>query len=352
MAVYNGQRYLREAVESILNQTFRGFEFIIVDDGSTDTTAAILAGFHDPRLVLLKNETNIGLTKSLNRGLRAARGDFIARMDADDISLPERIEKQVAYFDAHPETGILGSTCVFIDAYNKTGGRKPRPLNDLEIRWASLLKNPFMHPTVMLRRDIMIKNNLAYDEALQAAQDYDLFTRMLNHTRGANLGEPLVKYREHSEDLTTTHREIQLKNHDLIAVRTIREQVPDIAITREQVSMLRALFTGAIEFAPPVSDERLGLAHLYLDLLEAYLQRNARSPHEKTLQRREAVRVAKIIFRMPPERGLVGLIRRLLTIDRLLLWDIACLVTGVMFWKVKQATILGGLHGKEQDSDI
>ncbi len=110
MAVFNGEQYLQEAIESILRQTFDNFEFVIIDDGSTDKTVEILNRFSDERIKRLTNESNIGLTRSLNRGIRFSRGEYIVRQDADDVSLPERLAKQVAYLDAHSMVGLVGTS--------------------------------------------------------------------------------------------------------------------------------------------------------------------------------------------------------------------------------------------------
>jgi len=109
MSVYNGEKYLREAIESILNQTFRDFEFIIINDGSTDKTSEILSSYNDPRIVIINNKRNIGLTKSLNKGLKMVKGEYIARQDADDVSLPERLERMVNFLDMNRDVGLLGS---------------------------------------------------------------------------------------------------------------------------------------------------------------------------------------------------------------------------------------------------
>lgn len=322
MPVYNGERYLREAIESILNQTFTDFEFVIVDDGSTDGTAAILDSCDDPRIVRLKNHTNIGLPGSLNRGLTAARAEFVARMDADDISLTARLEKQVNYLDKHPEIGILGSANQVIDAYDQDRGMRHRPLYDLEIRWISLLRTPFAHPATMIRRDVMTQNDLRYDEAFQTAEDYELFTRMLKYTCGANLSEPLIRYRSHPARLTKTHRESLLKNHDTIALRTIQQQLPGFVITREQVSHLRALFFGiGRESTPGFDVQCAALANLYLDMFEIFAGHHSEVPDLKALQHQEALRVARYVRSAILQPRCGRLVGRLMRMDPGLPWS-------------------------------
>jgi len=166
MSVYNGERYLREAIDSILTQTYTDFEFVIINDASTDASSGILAKYatHDSRIILLQNDTNLGLTKSLNIGLRLARGRYIARQDADDISLPHRFERQVRYLDEHPETMLLGAQCLLIDAQGMPiADRSHFPTTEMTIRWYLLADNAIAHPTVLFRRSLIETTALCYD---------------------------------------------------------------------------------------------------------------------------------------------------------------------------------------------
>jgi len=314
MSVYNGERYLRESVESILNQTFKDFEFIIVNDGSTDTSRAILESYNDSRTFLLHNRENIGLTRSLNKGLAIAKGDYVARMDADDISMPVRFEKQVAFLKEHPEVGILGCNCVHIDSDGRRVGVRKTPTSAIQIRWASLLENPFAHPTVMIRRDVLARKGLKYDEALETTQDYDLWTRVLKCTYGANLGEALVQYRL-CQRITTTHRKTQLENHDTIALRTIREQLPGFTVSFEQVSQLRGLFIGGSKFTLGVCAEYVTLGNLYLDMFETFLRYYPVGSGGRALKRQVAMRVARAVLCGPLQPGWLGIFRRLATLE-------------------------------------
>jgi cellulose synthase/poly-beta-1,6-N-acetylglucosamine synthase-like glycosyltransferase len=197
MSVYNGEKYLAEAVESILGQTLRDFEFVVVDDGSTDRTAEMLANYSrgECRLRVLRQE-NRGRAEALNRGTEAASGHLIARMDADDVALPERLEKQAEFMKERPDVGLLGSGVEFIGPQGEgIGGFQP-PLEDGEIRVAMRLHNVFYHPTVMMRKEIVMAVG-GYRKALRDADDYDLFLRIAEHSRMANLERPIVKYRVH-----------------------------------------------------------------------------------------------------------------------------------------------------------
>ena len=157
MSVYNGDRYLREAIDSILNQTLDNFEFIIIDDGSTDASNQIIKSYRDPRLKMVKNKENIGLTKSLNIGIGLCCGEYIARMDADDISLPKRLEIQYKFMDDHPEVGICGTLNRGIEN-NKVGISK-YPEDHDSIYCMLLFQNVFDHSTLMMSKKKYIAND-------------------------------------------------------------------------------------------------------------------------------------------------------------------------------------------------
>ena len=194
MAVYNGAPYLEAAINSILQQTYANFEFIIVNDASTDNTSEILKKYDDCRLRVLTNPENLGLTKSLNRGINAARGQYIARMDADDLSLPHRLEKQLEFLENHPEYALVGSSYYQID---ETGSIKSliQVLTDhCELRTGLWQQNWFGHGTVMMRQAAVVQAG-GYDEKFTYAQDYDLWLRLADNHRLANLAEPLYCWR-------------------------------------------------------------------------------------------------------------------------------------------------------------
>jgi len=173
MSVYNGQKYLREAVDSILNQTHRNIEFIIINDASTDNTRIILESYNDPRIILLHNKLNLGLTKSLNLGLDIAKGEYVARMDADDISLPERIRTQRGYLDSHPNIILASSRTIVIDRDGVKIGRKNPPSNPEFLKFLMMTKNQMTHSSVMFRKSIILEHG-GYNEKIKYTQDYEL----------------------------------------------------------------------------------------------------------------------------------------------------------------------------------
>ncbi|HLO18487.1 MAG TPA: glycosyltransferase [Anaerolineales bacterium] len=212
MAVYNGEKYLGEAIESVLNQTFTDFEFIIIDDGSIDSTPALLAHYaqRDPQRILLHTfDRNGGLSAALNFGLQIARGEYIARMDADDISLPGRLEEQTRYMDEHPEICALGTAFTLVD---ESGSHLRTTVfsSDPDIlRWDLLFFNPIAHPSAIIRAST-IKEMGGYSTKLTSAQDYELWTRISLAGRLANLEEVHMLLRLHEGRVTNKHRDQQI----------------------------------------------------------------------------------------------------------------------------------------------
>ncbi|MDJ0619011.1 MAG: glycosyltransferase [Calothrix sp. MO_192.B10] len=205
MAIYNGQDYLREAVDSILAQTFQDFEFLIINDGSTDSTREIICSYHDPRIRLIHNEHNLGLTRSLNKGWELAKGEFIARQDADDISEPERLAKQVAFLETHSEVALVGTWFKNIDPQGSLIGEYDLPCDSTEIRWEILFYSPFVHSAVMFRKDIISEQIGLYNEAFSYAQDYDLWWRISRRFKVANIKDYLIKLRVNPSSMTATY---------------------------------------------------------------------------------------------------------------------------------------------------
>jgi glycosyltransferase involved in cell wall biosynthesis len=243
MSVHNDLRFLPAAVESILAQAFEDFEFLIVDDGSNDGCSEYLHALRDERVHVLTNSANIGLTRSLNRGLDVAGGKYIARMDADDISEPERIALQVSFLEEHSHVGLLGTGRLLIDEAGEIIASAAATSGRFEVRRKMLLGNAFAHPTVMMRRDVLECRRLRYDETFQTAQDYELWVRLLARTAGDNLPDPLVRYRIR-DGISRTRKSDQLANHDRIAYAAIRQFAPGFAIPLEDVRQLRGRFGG------------------------------------------------------------------------------------------------------------
>ena len=192
-------------------------------------------------------------------------------MDADDVAVPTRLERQVAFLEAHPETGIVGSAYRVIDRDGMEIGTRHMPASDTEIRWASLLSCPFAHPAAVFRHSVLLKSGLAYNPAFEPAEDYDLWTRMLTRTRGANLEEILLHYRTHDGNSSRKREQERIESHETIALRTIREQLPGFPITPEAVRDLCKLVNGERNVGSHCQGGTVAnTVRLYLDLFEAF----------------------------------------------------------------------------------
>ena len=196
MPVFNGEKYLRQAIDSVLSQTLRDFEFWIIDDSSTDGTGKILESYQDRRIRIFRNDTNIGLAASLNEFMGHIQTKYIARMDSDDISLPKRFEKQVRFMEDSPDIGICGT---WIGVFGDKKSIIRYPEHNEQIRIDLLFSCPLAHPTIMMRKDVRDRLNILYRIDHAAAQDYELWSRISESVRFANLQEVLLHYREHRD---------------------------------------------------------------------------------------------------------------------------------------------------------
>lgn len=212
MSAYNSEKYVAEAIESILNQTFKDFEFIIVNDGSTDKTAEIIAQYakSDKRIKFIDNKNNAGIVAALNQGLDFCNGEYIARMDSDDISLPERFAKQVKYMDGHPECGAC-STWAEKFGPNITKDRILTYMPTVKLLDFVLYGDRVLNPGSMVRRSVLVENNIKYKSEYKYAEDYAFWVEVCKHAEIHNLQEILLKYRWHNNNVSVTHRKTQLE---------------------------------------------------------------------------------------------------------------------------------------------
>jgi glycosyltransferase involved in cell wall biosynthesis len=222
LAVHNDGRYLRDAVESVLRQSVRDLELIVVDDASTDDTPEILASLSDPRVGVITNDRQLGLAASLNRGLDRATGRYVARLDADDVALPDRLERQLVRIG---DMAILGTAVLDIDESGRPGTLHRNPLGPRAVRWLSFFSSPFFHPTVLVARDAL--GDLRYDPSYLESEDYELWTRLLTRADGANLAEPLVLKRVHAGQASLRRGDLQKDFQRQVALREIARIAPD-----------------------------------------------------------------------------------------------------------------------------
>ncbi|MEK7227475.1 MAG: glycosyltransferase [Patescibacteria group bacterium] len=280
MPVYNGGKYLCEAIDSILNQSFKDFEFIIVNDGSKDKTEEIIKSYKDERIIYVKNTSNKGLSASFNIGIRIARGAYIARMDADDVSIYERFSTQLSFLESHAEIGIVGSSAILIDKDGRFLKKYYRPVRHMEIKWASLFSTPLIHPTVMARAEVLKEN--PYDETMTSSEDYELWSRLLfeRSVIFANIPEPLLYYRVFQESFT------QGLNNDKRATsarNSINNIERYITLSEEEKDMLTELR----EDLPLSSSQLLAIWNLYKRAAGGFVEReNISFPKNLTIYSR------------------------------------------------------------------
>lgn len=233
MPVYNAEAYLAQAVDSILAQTFTDFELLVINDGSTDGSAALLESYTDPRIRVLHNPQNLKLIATLNRGIPLAKGKYIVRMDADDIALPDRLQKQWEFMETHPEVGICGT---WYESFDETGtlGQVRYAADHDTICLKHLYQMHLSHGTAIIRKEVLEKHALLFDPSYTHAEDYELFTRMAAYTRLANL--PFVSYRvrHHADEVSKKFADVQKANSQRVRLREFNRLGVDI--TTEQLA--------------------------------------------------------------------------------------------------------------------
>ena len=228
MPVYNVERYVADSIASILNQTYRNIELLVFNDGSTDQSAAVVAGIKDPRLIFINSEQNFGCSAHMNTGFKMAKGKYIARMDSDDVSLPERLAKQVAFMEAHPEVGVCGTLMNIMDHPEI---REVLPITDAEIRLYMLANSPLANPTVLLRTSVIQAIGAEYDNYFAPSEDYRIFHDLIPHTQFANLPEPLLDYRRHEGQISNYKSNRQRDRADDIRALQLRHYGFDLTPT-------------------------------------------------------------------------------------------------------------------------
>jgi len=207
MSVYNGEKFLRPAIESILNQTYKDFDFVIYDDCSADGTQQIILSYNDPRIIYRHNENNQGLTKNLADGVSRAETDYIARMDADDIAYPERLEKQLQWMDEHKDITILGTPVNYFHDTPGDGGLASQPEDDATIKATLFICFTLMHPSIMIRRKDLVKHGLNYNPEYRCSQDHALYLDCIRiGLRFANMKTPLLYMRAHEGSISRARK--------------------------------------------------------------------------------------------------------------------------------------------------
>ena len=272
MPVFNGAAHLRAAVDSVLAQTFRDFELLVIDDGSSDDSAAIIRSYHDARIRLLSNPRNLGLVATLNRGLDEARGQYIARLDCDDEAQPHRLERQLYFMDRHPEVGIAGSWFEKIQGDRRVRGEvAPR---DADIRFMLLFDNAFLHSSMILRKSLLDTHGLRFDPAYLHAEDYEFWVRCARHTDMANLPEVLTRYRDHLDNISNRYHAVQTETADRVRLRHLQ------SLGIEPNAVESQLHLALINFRNDAGFHRLTLTRDWLETLTEAVQNQLQTSEE------------------------------------------------------------------------
>lgn len=253
MPVFNGEKFLKEAITSILNQTYLNFEFIIINDGSTDQSEEIIISYKDSRIVYKKNPENFGLIKTLNLAFSMAKGKYIARMDADDVSHPDRLLKQVDFLEHNQDYGLVGTG---VNLLNSEKLQLLYHTNHDSIKFALAFYCPFIHPSVMIRRAVIEGMDVVFDNQYLHAEDYELWTRLVFKTKMANIPEYLLDYRMHDAQISSQHSDFQTDLATKIRRKYLSEFFGDVL--------------NNFEFVFKLSAEKLVFSEMYLQIKMLY----------------------------------------------------------------------------------
>lgn len=224
MPVFNGEKHLKDAIDSILNQSFKDYEFIIINDGSTDSSEEIILSYKDSRIKYVENTHNLKLIKTLNKGLNLCQGEYIARMDADDIALPTKLEEQISYLEAHPEMIVCGTQ---IERF----GSKRRPKNKVswikenndEIKAQLFMSNCFAHPSVVIRASVLRESNIKYNADYIHVEDYKMWIDLAEFGDFHNIPKSLLRYRLTDDQISTKFQTIQARHVHKIRCKLINQ---------------------------------------------------------------------------------------------------------------------------------
>ena len=251
MPVYNAAPYLRDAIDSIVAQTFQNWELILLNDGSTDNSLQIAQSYTDPRIRILDSEKNYGLIHQLNRGMEAAQGRYIARLDADDIALPGRLQRQFDYLEQHPEIGLLGGFARVIGTDEIMQHSTSREDIVIEL----LHRNAYIHSTVMFRKSVFLAVSNGFNEEYKHAEDYHIWQLFALHTGVANLNEVLIQYRMHEQQVSKLHAAGLETSANKVRLEYVAAALK-IELTESEQRTHLALLHGAERDIPPAQVKR------------------------------------------------------------------------------------------------
>lgn len=247
MPVFNGEQHLKSSIESILNQTFKNFTLLIINDGSTDSSADIVKQINDSRIVFIENEVNMGIVKTLNRGIELINSEYIIRMDSDDIAKPERFKKQINFMDNNPNIAVSGTATSLFRVESKKKKRRIIPSKPSEVRSELFFNTPLQHPTVILRNSILKENEYLYRTKYKHSEDFGLWQEIATTYDIANLNEVLLDYRVHELSLTQ-QADKDITERDVIHQKIYKDYFNawGISVTEADLTMWRKFNSGRI----------------------------------------------------------------------------------------------------------
>jgi glycosyltransferase involved in cell wall biosynthesis len=274
MSVFNGEQYLKEAIDSVLNQTYTDFDLLIINDGSTDNSLAIIQSYKDPRIKLINNDQNLGLINSLNKGIGLIHSDYIIRMDSDDICLSNRIEVQVNFMDTHPEVGVSGSH--YFQLKESKHFEIDLPLSSEEIKAFLIFNCPLAHPTTIIRKQVLDTYHIKYETGYLYSEDYHFWLQLSKVSQLRNLKESLIYYRMHPNQITGNPAKAQERLNTVTKIRSISLEELSIQFTPNEMHIHNLIADGL----SPANELEFQQAEPWLQKLSnAYYKRHSNASH-------------------------------------------------------------------------
>jgi hypothetical protein len=300
LPVYNGEPHLGDAIRSVLAQTYSDFDLLVVDDASTDASPGTIASLRDPRLRVIRNEANVGLPRSLNRGLARIESEYVARLDADDLALPDRLARQVSFLDAHPEVAVAGAQGIPIDVRGRRLRRVEwwhrewqRPRDGAAFDWYRMFDTPFIHSSVMFRRAIVWDELGGYDESVAFAEDAELWVRMARRWKLANLDERLVAMRLTPSSMTADPSRAERRGARGARIENVHRAMQDVL----QCDVPRRRAETWVDVTDPGATVSRQAIRLLRDEVEELA---ARFPRERAIRLYHASIVARMLEKIAP----------------------------------------------------
>jgi glycosyltransferase involved in cell wall biosynthesis len=274
MSVFNGEQYLKDAIDSVLNQTYQDFDLLIMNDGSTDNSLAIIQSYKDPRIKLITNDQNLGLINSLNKGISLIQSDYIIRMDSDDICLPNRIEVQVNFMDAHPAVGASGSH--YFQLKEDKHFEIDLPMSSKEIKAFLIFNCPLAHPTTIIRKQVLDTYHIKYETGYLYSEDYYFWLQLSKVSQLRNLKDCLIYYRMHANQITGNPTKAKERRDTVTKIRSVSLEELSIQYTANEMHIHNLIADG---LSPANQLEFQQVEPWLQKLSNAYSKKNPNADH-------------------------------------------------------------------------